>query len=179
MPTFKIRPMLSSLAVNIPEGPGWRVERKYDGWRALIEISEGRTRIFSRQMRDMTHQFAHLRDLHRTIPLACVLDCELVGYRSPDRDDRRYLWNPGNLAQPVFFDALLVAGYDFRPRELRLRLDVLSTLLNGTDLARPDVLRYGQTMPAHWEGVVAKRLDSPYRAGRTRNWLKILNQDRQ
>ncbi|HEX4656455.1 MAG TPA: non-homologous end-joining DNA ligase, partial [Streptosporangiaceae bacterium] len=84
---------------------------------------------------------------------------------------------------PVYFyifDVLLADGRDVRPAPLRERKRLLRGLLTFDDPLRFTEHRetdgeayYREACAKGWEGVIAKRADAPYRAGRTRDWLKF------
>ena len=84
---------------------------------------------------------------------------------------------------PVFyyiFDVLYADGRDVRPLPLRERKSVLAGLLSFDDPLRYTEHRdndgeayYAEACRQGWEGLIAKRDDAPYRAGRSRDWLKF------
>jgi bifunctional non-homologous end joining protein LigD len=84
---------------------------------------------------------------------------------------------------PVYiylFDVLWADGHDVRSRPLLERKDVLRDLLSFGGALRYAEHRdkdgeayYREACQLGWEGLIAKRSDSPYRAGRQRDWLKF------
>jgi DNA ligase D-like protein (predicted ligase) len=78
------------------------------------------------------------------------------------------------------FDVLWADGRDVRPRPLRERKSILQDLLTFADPLRftehidtDGEAYFRQACASGWEGVIAKRADAPYRAGRSRDWLKF------
>src|SRR5690348_5405923 len=75
---MKYQPQLAKDSKILQCGTGWIVERKWDGMRAIFELSESGTRIFSRTGQDLCPQFPELLDLHERIGIDCILDGEIV-----------------------------------------------------------------------------------------------------
>lgn len=176
MTNWKIKPMLATKG-PMRSSPDWIVERKYDGWRALIEISQGRTRIFSRQGNDMTDQFPLIAELHGLLP-PCVLDAELFVVGKTGKDSLPLIQSSeGRKLYGVrvrFFDLLVLHGEDLRDLMLATRRKLLWSEVGLG--AMPETLpAYAKVedIPPEWEGVVCKRANSKYRAGRSDNWIKV------
>jgi ATP-dependent DNA ligase len=186
--------MAAKTVTQLPAGAGWSFEPKYDGFRALAFAASGGVVLQSRQLRDLTPAFpevaaaiAQLGDV--------VVDGELVVWRAGRFDfaalqDRlrsgRARVHGLVAAEPaayVVFDLLARDGRDLRDRPYGKRRRKLEKLLD-THLPQGLVLTPATTDPtvartwmlAHIstgiEGVVAKRLDQPYRPGR-RGWQKL------
>ncbi|MDR7277627.1 non-homologous end-joining DNA ligase [Catenuloplanes atrovinosus] len=189
-----ITPMLATSG-DVPSGPGWAFEMKWDGIRALAYTDPGGTvRVYSRNRRDVTASYPELHALGVLLPgRGTVLDGEIVarddaGVPSFDRlQDRMHVTTPtpGLLAAvPVCFhafDLLALDGTDLTGRpyqQRRARLDelgltgeVVSVPAAHAAAHGPAALRAAQA--AGLEGVVAKQLDSPYEPGRrSRSWIK-------
>ncbi len=193
----KLEPMLASPASAPPDGDEWAHELKWDGVRAIATLASGATRIAARRGTDATHRYPELAEIAAQLGgLDAILDGEVVALDDEGRarfqllQTRMGLSDEGRIRQraeltPVTYVAfdlpwldgssLLAEPYE-RRRELLLEL--------GLD-RHPNV-----TVPAHHvgdgaalmrvvrernlEGVVAKRLGSPYRPGaRSRDWLKV------
>jgi bifunctional non-homologous end joining protein LigD len=165
---------------------GCVAERKWDGMRAIFEVADGQTKIFSRTGGDLREAFPELTRLHEVIPSGTILDGEIVvldadgveslealqprihaqGQKAIDRSRS----NPATIR---FFDVLSVRGIDVRSLSLRKRQAHLFELV-GPDFVVAESVRNGEFIPAHWEGVVIKREDSPYSSGkRNADWLKV------
>jgi bifunctional non-homologous end joining protein LigD len=188
-----IRPMLATLG-EVPAPPGWGYEFKWDGVRAIVYLDAGKLRVASRNDRDVTRSYPELRALVTRFPKRrLVLDGEILAL--DDRavpsfsllQQRMHVQSPsaGLLARvPVrlyLFDVLHLGGrpvvdepYEWRREQLAaLGLDdeVTTTPPYWADDAGGDLARAAADLGL--EGVVAKRLDSPYRPGvRSRAWIK-------
>jgi bifunctional non-homologous end joining protein LigD len=163
--------------------PEWIFERKLDGIRCLAIRSGEAIRMLSRNNLDLGARYPELRSAlaaqHRH---RFTVDGEIVAFDGAKTSFER-LAQRGRRRVPVFFyvfDLLWLDGYDVRALGLRTRKRLLrSTLTYGQHLRfTPHRNRDGETMFAQachkgWEGVVAKRADSPYRDARSRDWLKF------
>ena len=183
--------MLATATSTIPAGDDWIHEVKWDGMRVLVEVSEGRLRIFSRTERDVTVAFPELA------PLAdeyadLVLDGEVVvmkagvpsfaalAERFHVTDARRAAalatQSPATL---IAFDLLRLYGVDLTARTWADRRATLERLaLSGPRWQTPPVFTDGPalhaaTLAQGLEGIVSKRISSPYLPGRrSPDWLK-------
>jgi bifunctional non-homologous end joining protein LigD len=185
----------------LPGGHAHGFEFKWDGIRALLHW-DGRTlRLFSRNAKDLTAAFPELHALADQLgPRSAVLDGEVVALDGEGRPDfgllQQRLGRVGEAnvrgaarvvpASYLLFDLLHLDGQDimgqsYRERQrllrgLKLEGPAWSTTRHDTDGAA--MLRTSQAMGL--EGVVAKRLDSPYLPGqRTDLWVKVRNRMRQ
>ena len=171
---------------------GWTHELKYDGYRILAEIDEGEVRLQTRNGADATRWFPELYAPLRTLGKGrtvldgevCVLDD--LGRSSFDRlQDRARRRGFREGVDPVvycIFDVLVHRGLDVRTLPLANRKAMLARLLR---VSRPSLLLvrdvpgrgawlYEQACALGVEGIVSKRLDSPYVSGeRTDAWVKI------
>lgn len=174
---------------------GYQYSLKLDGFRALAFIlDDERVFLQSRSQRDLSGAFpgiaAYLRD---HLPPGIVLDGELCAYREGrlsftdllrSHNDRERL---GVAVSYIAFDILAVPGRDVRALPLRDRWELLGAALRDVGpplqrvLATPDeetALGWFRDMrPVGVEGIVAKALNSPYRAGATWAWRKIRHSD--
>lgn len=184
-------PMLAT-AGEVPAGPGYGFEFKWDGVRALVSVAGDELRVLSRDGADVTGGYPELRELCGLLSgLEVTLDGEIValgprGVPSFARlQQRMHARHPGPalLARvPVVFYAFDVTHlgvptldlpYQSR-RELLDRLAVRGSHVDTppwfTGVAGADMLH--AAAGAGLEGVVAKRLDSLYRPGRGHAWIK-------
>jgi bifunctional non-homologous end joining protein LigD len=188
-----IRPMLATLG-EPPAAPGWGYEFKWDGVRAVVYCDAGKIRIASRNDRDVTASYPELRGLLSTLHRRrVVLDGEILALDEAGTpsfsllQQRMHVQAPGSGLRdriPVrlyAFDVLHLGNrsaldlpYAGRREELEaLGLDdeVVATPPYWTDDAGRDLMRAAADLGL--EGVVAKRLDSPYSPGaRSRFWIK-------
>ena len=186
--------MLATLG-ELPSGPGWAFEMKWDGQRAVVETDPARTVLWSRNLNNISRSFP---DLAAGIPSAlagrqAILDGEIVVLDAARRPSfsrlqrRMHVMKPNaQLVRAVpaalfVFDLLALDGQDTTPLPYLER----RALLDDLDLSSPTVQCppfwadvSGQTMldiarENGLEGVVAKRLSSSYRAGRrSPSWVK-------
>jgi bifunctional non-homologous end joining protein LigD len=171
--------------------PGWIYELKHDGYRVLARVAEGKVALRTRNGADCTRWhpevvagLSALRGQHLIDGELCVLDD--LGRPSFERlqvRSRRRGWYAG--ADPVaflVFDILAHRGRDVRTWPVERRKAALQALLTPA----PDASLYvGHVVDAgaelyahacalHLEGIVCKRLGSPYASGeRNGNWLKV------
>jgi DNA ligase D-like protein (predicted ligase) len=163
--------------------PEWVFERKLDGIRCLAVREHDEVRMLSRNDLDLGGRFPEIRDAvaaqaHRRF----AIDGEVVAFDGPQTSFAK-LAARGHAPVPVFFyifDLLWVDGHDIRALGLRTRKRLLRAALEFRDPLRwtSHRNRTGEAMFTEacrkgWEGVVAKRADSPYRATRSRDWLKL------
>jgi bifunctional non-homologous end joining protein LigD len=172
------------------EAPGWTAELKFDGYRLLAGVRAGAVQLKTRNGADATRWYPELQVL-AALPGNPILDGEVavldeLGRSDFNRTHARSLrrGRPPGADAVVFcaFDLLAYRGRDLRARPLASRKAQLAQLL-ATPL--PSVLYvqdvpggvawlYAQAVALELEGIVAKRLDSPYRSGqRSDDWLKI------
>jgi bifunctional non-homologous end joining protein LigD len=194
MPTT-IHPMLAT-PVNEPfDGMEWLFEIKWDGYRAISFIDDGRLRLVSRNQNELTARFPELKDLPKFVKArSAILDGEVVALDDEGRasfslmQQRTGFRSGGRRGAaradvPVLyyaFDLLYFDGYDLRkvPLEERKR-KLASVLVSGDSLRYSD--HYDKQGKALFEmarakgleGILAKKRDSIYLERRTSEWLKI------
>jgi bifunctional non-homologous end joining protein LigD len=175
--------------------PGWLFELKLDGYRLLAAKSGGPPRLFSRNGNDLAATFPEVSRAVGALPLGRVLlDGEVVALDDSGRPSFQRLQQRAKLTRaldirraavenPVtffVFDLLAAEDFDVRPLPLVKRKELLRRLLPPAGLIRfldhfqgdGEVL-YQQVRGLGLEGIVAKRADSTYRAGRSPSWLKV------
>jgi len=190
-PAFQ-KPQLATLVDAVPFGNGWMHEIKFDGYRALAACAGGKVTIYTRTGLDWTDKFAPLaRNLAALDLPACLIDGEIVAYDAggnPDFSALQKVLKRGHGAQAErdalsfhVFDLLSLEGQDLKPLPNIERKERLEALLNE---AQPPihvadhVIGAGEALfaamcKAGQEGIIAKRVDAPYRGARTRNWVKV------
>ncbi len=185
------RPMLATLATEVPTGPDWLFEVKWDGYRALAYVGHGEVRLVSRTGNDLTKRFPNVAgELARaTKSPALVLDGEVCALDEQGRPSFSAMQQarPGTPIVYEVFDLLEVEGEVLVDRQLRDRRRRLQGLLDGrnrtvrlSETFEDGEALYRAAREQGLEGIVAKRADSPYRQGkRTRDWLKIKTHGRQ
>lgn len=181
-------PMLATLArVDATADADWRFEVKYDGFRALAAIQGERIALQSRGGNDLSTRFpAIARALGSLGGHELVVDGEIVALDAQGRS-RFQLLGKGAEERYVIFDVLWLDGEDVRSLPLEERRARLERLLarvkpplelaerveGSAEEALAEARRRGL------EGVMAKRVGSPYTPGRGVDWLKLKVQANQ
>jgi DNA ligase D-like protein (predicted ligase) len=164
--------------------PDWIFERKLDGIRCIAIRDGAGVSLMSRTARNMNSQFPELvRALEREPSRDFVADGEIVAFEGSVTSFAR-LQQRARRRVPVFlyvFDLPRHEGQDLRPLPLRERKARLRRALRFEGAIRLNPHRngehgeevYREACEKGLEGVIAKRADSPYRGGRSRDWLKL------
>ncbi|WP_106127121.1 DNA ligase [Pseudosporangium ferrugineum] len=191
MPDAPLSPMLA-MAGPLPLGAGWSYEFKWDGVRVLSSFPGGPPRLWARSGTSVTLAYPEIAPL--SLPPGSLLDGEMVVLDAAGRPsftalaERMHVRDPGKAARlavtlPVtymIFDLLRYAGEPLLHlpySERRARLERLD-LGDGPWMVPPAFTDGSATEAAarenHLEGVVAKRLDTPYVPGaRSPDWVKV------
>ncbi len=191
----KIHPMLATSVDEPFDNPAWLFEIKWDGYRAVAFIEDGKARLVSRNQNDLTAQFSELGDLPKSVKAGrAILDGEIVALDEQGRPSfslmqQRTGFQPGKrriagrAGVPVVyyaFDLLYLDGYDLRRVVLEKRKELLQSVLEKADNVRfsdhyPEKGRelFEVARTSGLEGILAKKRDSLYHEERTRDWLKI------
>ena len=191
----RIRPMLATAYPAAFSNPGWLFELKYDGVRILAHKHQGNVTLSFRSERDATELFPIVARALTALPYeSFLLDGEVVALDPEGKPSfgllqrRLHLtrWRDierADIDRPVtayWFDLLTCEGHDLRTTPLTRRKDLLEKMIppagplrysahivgNGEDL-------YNRVAELGVEGIVAKRLDSPYVEGRSEYWRKV------
>jgi bifunctional non-homologous end joining protein LigD len=195
------------IGTEIPEGPDWVFEPKYDGVRVLAFVERGSVRLVTRNGKDKAKQFPEvveaLSALASRVGHSFVLDGEIVALargkvaRFQALQTRVHLEDAKSLTREaerapaalIVFDLLVDGSEVLLDEPWSTRRERLERLLRGgtstqlqlsefTTGNAPTMLRRAQAKG--WEGVIAKRKDSAYRPGkRTHEWLKLKIEFRQ
>jgi ATP-dependent DNA ligase len=185
-----IEPCLPTISRTVPTGAGWAYEIKHDGFRFICRRDGERVRLFSRGGHDWSAQLPAIVGAMRALPFTSVtLDGEVVvcgadGVSQFDRMRAVFSRQGSPEAFLYAFDLLELDGRDLRNEPWARRRTELAQLLVGADagirlcehIADADgavVFRAACNMGL--EGIVAKRRDSRYRSGRSRDWIKVKN----
>jgi bifunctional non-homologous end joining protein LigD len=185
------KPMLATLARDVPAGKDWLYEVKWDGYRAICALRGGEATLTSRNGNDLTERFqSAAKALERSLKTPdCVLDGEVCAV---DEDGRATFsamqqGKPGTTYIYVAFDVLEVEGeplIDLPLTERQQRLAKLVDRRNRTvqlsAVFDDGPALYEAARQQQFEGIMAKKRDSRYQPGRrTAEWLKIKTHGRQ
>jgi bifunctional non-homologous end joining protein LigD len=164
--------------------PGWIFERKLDGIRCIAVRDGGPVKLWSRNDLALNDRYPEIADaLERQPAPRFAVDGEVVAFEGTRTSFER-LARRGRERVAVYlyvFDLLWLDGRDVRPLPLRERKRLLRDVLGWHDPVRftPHRNRDGETFFREacrkgWEGLIAKRADSPYASrARSRDWLKF------
>jgi bifunctional non-homologous end joining protein LigD len=181
-----IEPMLLLRTDSLPSGEQWLYELKLDGYRAIAFKRNGDVSLRSRNDNDFNVRYPSVVKALGKLPDNTVIDGEIVAFDHEGRPSFNALQNYGSAPAPVVFyvfDVLVLSGKDLRREPLQKRRELLEKKV----LPRlPEPVRYSapldaelpvliQSVKAHgFEGLVAKRRNSPYEPGlRSGAWMKM------
>ena len=193
-----LAPMLSSAADALPSGDGWQFEPKWDGFRTLVFRDGVEILLQSRDEKPMNRYFPELiAPLAAALPERSVVDGEIVivGTHGLDFEalllrihpaaSRVKLLAADSPASFVAWDLLALGDEDLREAPLAVRRERLERALRSdspsvrlSPATRDRALAedwFGRFEGAGLDGVMAKRLDAPYRAGE-RTMIKVKHQ---
>ncbi|HXY35457.1 MAG TPA: non-homologous end-joining DNA ligase [Planctomycetaceae bacterium] len=182
---------LATLVQEPPQGDAWLHEIKFDGYRMFCCAKNGRTRLVSRSGQDWTSRMRPLADILAKLPVdSVIIDGEVVVLDGKGVSQFQLLQNamgkegPSPQAPLLYcaFDLLYLNHFDLTGVALEKRKELLQSLIKESQLgSRIQLSEYvvgngpqffREVARAHLEGVVSKRRDSVYVAGRTSDWLK-------
>ena len=181
-PAFS-EPQLCTLVDAVPSGSGWMHEMKYDGYRALIAVGGGTAKVYTRNGLDWTDKFAAIAAAAAQLDVGnALIDGEIVAFKDgrPDFSTLKNAISAGGDMTFFAFDLLELDGEDLRALPNVQRKERLRALVPGSDRLQfsEHLIGAGETLLERMcreglEGVVSKQVDAPYRASRTKAWLKI------
>lgn len=186
MPPGFFKPELAKLRETAPNSDDWLNETKWDGYRILTSIADGNVEFWSRNALPWTQKLPEIRQAVEALGLdSAQLDGELIAVTNGQSDFNALQQTlSGERASPlvyVLFDVPYMEGYDLSRAALIDRKDALERLLADA----PGQLRYSahivgngddvfcKASEAGLEGIICKRVDSPYRSGRGDDWVKV------
>jgi bifunctional non-homologous end joining protein LigD len=183
LPDF-VEPQLCKSLDRPPAGPGWAHEIKFDGYRMQLRVEDGRATLRTRKGLDWTEKFAAIAQAAADLPDS-ILDGEVVALDAagqPDFAGLQAALSDGDTGDLIFFafDLLAETGEDLRDLPLRERKARLKALM-GEDEPRLRFVDHFETAgdavllsacKLDLEGIISKRLDAPYRSGRSDTWTK-------
>jgi bifunctional non-homologous end joining protein LigD len=192
---------MKATAGDLPVGEGWRYEVKWDGMRAVVDVRDGRVRLQTVNGRDATDSFPELGGLGAALGVgSAVLDGEIVALDEQGRPSFGRLQQRMHVADRraaaaraeevptvlLLFDLLALDDQPVVDLAWSERRRLLEALVEpGPHWQVPATHDDGEALLAaatanELEGIIAKRVDSPYRPGtRTRDWVKVKVRRRQ
>jgi len=173
--------MLATLVREPFDRPGWVYEEKYDGFRILAYKEGPRVTLLSRNAKDRTATFSAIaRAIAQLAPRTLLLDGEVVAFDRHGVSRFQLLQNLETQPKYAVFDCLYINGRDLRNEPLTERRAALEqqipksgTLFTSARLSGNGLRAYQFAKRKGLEGVVAKDAASPYREGRSKDWLKF------
>ena len=189
----RVEPMLATLGEHPFSDPNWLFEIKWDGVRALARIENGNVTLRSRTGAEITKRYPELASFPEALAARqAIVDGEIVALDAKGHSDferlqeRMHVRAPSeNLPSQIpvvyyVFDLLYCDGYDLREAPLLKRKQLLQRLLHASERFRysDHQLEHGKELfelanEAGLEGIVAKRVDSPYVSDRSTYWVKL------
>jgi bifunctional non-homologous end joining protein LigD len=186
-----LSPQLATPVSEPPTGEGWLHEIKYDGYRIICFVTQGRARMVSRRGQDWTERFESIAGQAASLGQECILDGEVAVLRPDGTTDFQALQNvlkgrDGSALTYHVFDLPHCSGFDLTAVPLLRRKELLRALLPPEGAVRfsdhiqgrgDEVLRNACRLGL--EGIISKRADSTYQGGRRSSWLKVKCSKRQ
>ncbi len=184
-----LKPQLATLVDGVPHhAPDWLYEMKFDGYRLVVRIEGDDVRLYTRNGHDWSAKLPHLVDAFRALPAKWAwVDGEIVMLDREGIPNFQALQNAfdGERTQDIVFyafDLPFIGQRDLRQEPLTVRRALLQQLMDTTE---DDHLRFSEALEAApsdlvatackmgLEGIMAKRLSSPYVSRRTNTWVKV------
>jgi bifunctional non-homologous end joining protein LigD len=194
MPT-KLEPMLATLSNTLPSGSDWLYEVKWDGYRALCFLQDGKVHMSSRRGNPMETQFAEVaKAITESVKAeSAILDGEVVALDENGVPSFQLMQNYTGFRRSAAlkgekpmalnffaFDLIYLDGYDLRKAALIDRRQLLSSIILPNQ-----VVRYSEHFAGRGEelmeavrakgleGVIAKQAQSRYESRRSSCWVKV------
>ena len=185
-------PMLATLVDEPFDDPEWLFEVKWDGYRAICTVHEdGSVELVSRNGLDFLGKFPQFEGLAKaftTLPI--VVDGEIVSLDAQGRSSFQRLQESLSSKRSgtrsaahltfVAFDLLYADGKDLRKEPLIERKALLERCIADPELVmfskhveQRGCALFSQAEKRRLEGIIGKKMESPYVERRTRDWVKI------
>ncbi|MBY8959695.1 DNA ligase D [Pseudomonas sp. MIS38] len=189
----QLKPELATLVDSAPEGQ-WSYEIKFDGYRIMARIDHDQVQLFTRNGHDWTHKLPQQAQALAELGLESAwLDGEVVvtnEHGVPDFQALQNAFEAGRSASIMYylFDMPYLNGVDLREVPVEERRAALSTVLGGHE---QPLLRFSEAFDEtadallnsacqmQMEGLIGKRLGSPYVSRRSSDWIKLKCKHRQ
>jgi bifunctional non-homologous end joining protein LigD len=184
------RPQLATLAAQPADDDGWLHEIKFDGYRTIARIADGEARLFTRNGHDWTDRYRPIADFLARLPCKTALIDGEVCVQTPTGATSFGLLqdalSEGAAEKLTYFafDLMYLDGWDLGAAPLAARKDALEGLLQAAVTPTSPVhfsdhhegggpAFFAQAANLGLEGIISKRADAPYTAGRSKTWLKV------
>jgi DNA ligase D-like protein (predicted ligase) len=182
-----IEPMLLLRTERLPDDASrWSYQLKLDGYRAVAFSTDGQSHLQSRNGNDFGARYAPVLNALRTLPADTVIDGEIVALDADGRPSFNLLQNYGSTTVTLayfVFDVMVLRGRSVMGEPLSVRRALLESkvlpalsepvrYLGPLDVPLSVLVQSAKTQG--FEGLVAKRIDSPYEPGlRSGAWQKM------
>jgi DNA ligase D-like protein (predicted ligase) len=181
-----VKPQLTKLVDDAPDGPDWLHEIKFDGYRMHARLDQGAVRLLTRTGLDWTYKYPGIASAVSSLPGQAYLDGELCGVRPDGTTSFNLIQNAsdtgdGDALVFFLFDLLHLDGETVSAMPLKERKERLRALLSHTSAPlqfSDHQIGRGRAFYEHacglkLEGIVSKRADAPYAPGNRGLWLKV------
>lgn len=194
LPT-KLSPELATLVEGLPaDAEEWIWELKFDGYRLMARVEDGKARLYTRNGNDWTAKLPHLAQAVASLPLKSGwIDGEVLmpdAQGIPDFQALQNAFDGESTDKLVFyvFDLPYADGDDLRSLSLMERREQLGKVIGASS---SDHIRFSEAFDVQpsdlvssacqlgFEGVIGKRKDSAYVSRRTKDWIKLKCSHRQ
>jgi bifunctional non-homologous end joining protein LigD len=183
-PSGFIHPCQPTVASMPPSGSGWAHELKHDGYRLQIHVRNGRVRLYTMNGADWSKRYPLIIRDAAKIAGSAIFDAEVVWLDSDGVPNFEALHSRVNdeRASALAFDLMMRNDDDLRRKPYLERKAALRKLLHhGRGIqyvehaeGHGDKL-YAAACRLGLEGIVSKKLDAPYRSGKSKLWIKVKN----
>ena len=181
-----IEPCLPRPADRPPAGSDWLHEIKHDGFRIMALRDAAGVRLLTRNGNDFSRRFPLAVAAIAALPArSCLIDGEAIvtDQKGLAVFDLIRGHRPSAAAVLCAFDLLELDGEDLRREPIETRKSTLRSLLRSkhagivfnAHFIADGAIVYRQACALGCEGIVSKRLGSPYRSGRADCWVKVKN----
>jgi bifunctional non-homologous end joining protein LigD len=184
---YEYQPCIPTRGTEVPAGPDWLHEIKHDGYRLIVQREGKRVRLLTRRGYDWSDRYPLIVEAARRLrKTSFVIDGEAV-VLGPDGISDFDGLHTGRCNADVrlyAFDLLMDDRVDMRDETLQVRKLWLSKLLNRSadgiiyndhEAGAIGPRLFEQACKMGLEGIVSKRRDRSYKAGRCKDWVKVKN----
>jgi bifunctional non-homologous end joining protein LigD len=183
-PLVRFEPCLPRPAKTPPAGPGWIHEIKHDGYRIIARRDQGGVRLITRKGHNFTARFPLAAAAVAALPArSFLIDGEAIACDDNGLAVFEMIRHHHREVELCAFDLLELNGEDLRSSAIEERKRTLARLLRRSSpgivlnehFNGDGAVVYRHACALGCEGIVSKRLGSPYRSGRADCWVKVKN----